>query len=267
MSMTFGTGSEPDWDADTAEIQSARTLALAALGGAGRATGRAGGAVRGAIVHGAVSCRAPRSPGPAQQRLSRLFDIAVALALFVVALPALLLIAIALQIDSPGRLFFIQQRIGKGGVAFPCIKFRTMCENADAVLARHLALDPHARAEWDADCKLKDDPRVTRLGAIVRKFSIDEFPQLLNILLGHMAVVGPRPIVAAEIEKYSRSYVDYCAVRPGLTGLWQVSGRNDVDYRRRVALDRAYVRNKSLLLDARILAMTVPAVLGARGSY
>ncbi|KPF78676.1 hypothetical protein IP88_03195 [alpha proteobacterium AAP81b] len=199
--------------------------------------------------------------------MSRLFDVVFAATLLLVALPALVLVAIALQLDSPGRLFFVQQRIGKGGVAFPCMKFRTMCENADAVLARHLAANPTARAEWDADFKLKDDPRVTRLGAIVRKFSIDEFPQLINILLGHMAVVGPRPIVPAEIEKYSRSYVDYCAVKPGLTGLWQVSGRNDVDYRRRVALDRAYVRNKSLLLDVCIVAMTVPAVLGARGSY
>ena len=211
--------------------------------------------------------RQPRAPDRVPMLMSRLFDLVFASAVLAVALPALVLVAVALQIDSPGPLFFVQRRIGRGGRTFPCIKFRTMCVDADAVLARHLAADPAARAEWDADFKLRNDPRVTRLGALVRKFSIDEFPQLINILRGEMAVVGPRPIIAAEVEKYRSSYIDYCAVKPGLTGLWQVSGRNNTSYRRRVALDRCYVRRKSLLLDLRIVAMTVPAVLGARGSY
>lgn len=199
--------------------------------------------------------------------VSRFLDITLAAALLVVALPALLLVAIALQIDSPGRLFFVQRRIGKGGQTFPCIKFRTMCADADAVLKAHLAASPAARAEWQADFKLRQDPRVTRLGTLVRKYSIDEFPQLVNIVRGDMAIVGPRPIISAEIEKYGPHFADYCAVKPGLTGLWQVSGRNGVSYHRRVLLDRFYVSRKSVLLDMRILARTVPAVIGARGSY
>lgn len=213
------------------------------------------------------SLRRPRPQAAVAAACSRGFDLMFAIGLLVMAFPALVLVAVALQIDSPGPLFFVQRRIGRGGASFPCIKFRTMCVDADAVLARHLAAHPAARAEWDADFKLRDDPRITRLGAFVRKFSIDEFPQLINIIRGEMAVVGPRPIISAEIEKYSGSYVDYCAVRPGLTGLWQVSGRNNTSYRRRVALDRCYVRRKSFLFDLRIVAMTVPAVLGARGSY
>jgi len=200
-------------------------------------------------------------------RLSRAFDVAFAASLLLAALPMLVIVAIFLQLDSPGRLFFVQRRIGKDGASFPCIKFRTMCEDADVVLERHLAENAEARAEWAADFKLRDDPRVTRLGATVRRYSIDEFPQLLNIIRGDMAVVGPRPIVSSEIIKYSDSFADYCTVKPGLTGLWQVSGRNNVSYQRRVMLDRFYVKRKSLAFDMKILAMTVPAVLGAKGSY
>jgi lipopolysaccharide/colanic/teichoic acid biosynthesis glycosyltransferase len=215
----------------------------------------------------AASGRVPRTPVLAARTLTRGFDLLFALTLLLVALPALLLLAIALQIDSPGRLFFVQQRVGRGGRLFPCIKFRTMCEDADAVLERHLASDSVARAEWARDFKLRDDPRITRLGAVARKYSLDEFPQLLNILRGDMSVVGPRPIIPSEIVKYGACFPDYCSVKPGLTGLWQVSGRNDVSYERRVALDRFYVRRKSFAFDLGILAMTVPAVLKARGSY
>lgn len=199
--------------------------------------------------------------------LTRILDIIGATALLVVALPFLLVLAILLQIDSPGRLFFVQQRVGRGGVMFPCLKFRTMCENADEALAAHLASSPAARAEWALDFKLREDPRVTRLGVIVRKLSLDEFPQLINIIRGEMSLVGPRPIISSEIPRYGRYFKDYCLVRPGLTGLWQVSGRNDVSYRRRVSIDRVYVRRKSLAFDIAILAMTVPVVLRAKGSY
>jgi exopolysaccharide production protein ExoY len=199
--------------------------------------------------------------------VSRGIDIVFASLLLIAVLPILVLVAIALQLDSPGKLFFVQRRIGLGGVTFPCIKFRTMCENADEVLERHLAEDEQARSEWAADFKLRNDPRVTRLGAMVRRYSIDEFPQLINIIRGDMAVVGPRPIIASEIVKYSDSFAAYCSVKPGLTGLWQVSGRNNVSYQRRVMLDRFYVQRKSIAFDMKILALTVPAVLGARGSY
>jgi exopolysaccharide production protein ExoY len=198
---------------------------------------------------------------------TRVFDVIAASSLLLAALPALIFLAIALQIDSPGRLFFVQQRIGRGGKMFPCIKFRTMCADADKVLARHLDECSDARREWARDFKLRNDPRITRLGGVVRRFSLDEFPQLLNIIAGHMSVVGPRPIVREEIERYGRFFPNYCAVRPGLTGLWQISGRNDTTYSERVALDCRYVANKSFTGDVVIALKTVPAVLGAKGSY
>ncbi|MGL6043294.1 MAG: sugar transferase, partial [Sandaracinobacteroides sp.] len=209
----------------------------------------------------------PRVRSFATETAIRTFDVVFAVAFFLAAFPVLLILAIALQLDSPGKLFFSQSRIGRNGELFRCFKFRTMCENADEVLARHLEACPAARAEWDADFKLRNDPRITRLGAIARKFSLDEFPQLWNILKGDMSVVGPRPIITSEIVKYGAHFADYCSVKPGLTGLWQVSGRNDVSYARRVALDRYYVRRKNFVFDMKIVLMTVPAVLKARGSY
>ena len=204
---------------------------------------------------------------PVSAALIRAFDIVSASLLLLAVLPFLILLAIALQIDSPGRLFFVQQRVGRGGQMFPCIKFRTMCENADQVLQEHLANDAEARAEWDRDFKLTNDPRVTRLGKLIRRFSLDEFPQLLSIIVGQMSVVGPRPIVPAEIERYGRFIESYASVRPGLTGLWQVSGRNDVSYSQRVAFDCEYVLAKSLLMDLSIVLRTIPAIVLARGAY
>lgn len=195
----------------------------------------------------------------------RAFDIVFAFGFLVVALPALVLFAVALRLDSPGPLFFVQQRIGRGGASFGCIKFRTMRVDADAALARLLADCPAARAEWAADHKLRNDPRVSPVGRLARKLSLDEIPQLINVLRGEMSVVGPRPIVEAEIARYGAAFADYCAVKPGLTGLWQVSGRNDVSYARRVELDREYCRSGTFLLDLKIVLRTVPAVLRAEG--
>lgn len=209
----------------------------------------------------------PARPSLSMARLSRAIDIIGAALILIVALPFLCLLACALVFDSPGPLFFIQRRIGRGGREFSCIKFRTMCKNADAALQQHLSSSSAARLEWAHHQKLRIDPRITRLGALVRKFSLDEFPQLINILRGEMSLVGPRPIVASEISRYGAYFSAYCAVRPGLTGLWQVSGRNNVSYRRRVSIDCYYVRNKSVLLDIAILLRTGPAVLWARGSY
>ncbi len=199
--------------------------------------------------------------------LKRAFDICFALGFLIVAFPFLVILAVALQIDAPGPLFFIQRRVGRDGRQFGCIKFRTMRVDAEAVLAAILASSAEARREWDADHKLRVDPRVSRLGRIARKLSFDELPQLINILLGQMSVVGPRPIVDAEIVKYGPYFADYCAVKPGLTGLWQVSGRNDVTYAERVQLDCEYRRRKSFMFDLSIVARTVPAVLFANGSY
>lgn len=199
--------------------------------------------------------------------LSRFIDIIGASAILLIALPFLVLLAILLKLDSPGPLFFMQQRVGRYGRPFPCMKFRTMCKDADRALQRHLLQSSAARAEWARDHKLREDPRVTRLGGVVRKLSLDEFPQLINILRGEMSLVGPRPIVRSEVVRYGKYFEEYCKVRPGLTGLWQISGRNDVSYRRRVSIDCYYVRNKTLVFDMLILMRTVPAVLGAKGSY
>lgn len=202
-----------------------------------------------------------------EQILKRAFDVMFATIFLLVSFPALVLLSIALQIDSPGRLFFVQQRVGRGGRMFNCYKFRTMHEDAERLLDELLATSPEARREWDMDHKLRNDPRVSRLGGIFRKLSLDELPQLLNILSGEMSVVGPRPIVRAEILKYGKFFSDYCAVKPGLTGLWQVNGRNDVSYDERVQLDCEYRRRASFLFDMSIVLKTVPAVLGAKGSY
>ncbi|WP_293880046.1 sugar transferase [Sphingomonas sp.] len=199
--------------------------------------------------------------------LSRIVDVMGAATILLVALPFLMVLGLILYLDSPGPLFFVQRRVGRGGKMFSCLKFRTMCKDADVALQQHLAASSEAREEWQRDHKLRNDPRITRLGAITRKLSFDEFPQLINIIRGEMSLVGPRPIVSAEVERYGRHIDDYFRVRPGLTGLWQVSGRNHTSYRRRVSIDRFYVRNKSFLFDMAILMRTVPVVLSARGSY
>jgi len=199
--------------------------------------------------------------------LKRAIDLVAALVLLALTLPLFTAVAAALWVDSPGRLFFVQRRIGRGGRAFGCIKLRTMREDAEAVLASVLAASPRARREWEADHKLRNDPRITRLGRLVRKLSLDELPQLLNVLRGEMSLVGPRPIVAAEVARYGAGFADYCAVKPGITGLWQVSGRNDLSYAERVQLDRHYVRHHSLQLDLRIALRTVPAILLGQGCY
>jgi len=199
--------------------------------------------------------------------LWRVFDVAVALAILAVTLPFLLVLAVVLYVSDPGPLFFVHRRIGYKGKFFGCLKFRTMKLNGDAILQDHLARSPAALREWVETHKLKDDPRVTKLGSIVRKLSLDEFPQLVNVLRGEMSIVGPRPIVEAEVERYGRFFEYYSHVRPGLTGLWQISGRNDTSYRERVELDVEYVSRKGLLLDSWLLIKTVPAVLLAKGSY
>jgi lipopolysaccharide/colanic/teichoic acid biosynthesis glycosyltransferase len=179
----------------------------------------------------------------------------------------MMVIAALVYVVDPGPIFFGQFRLGHEGRRFRCWKFRTMVIDAETRLTELLATDPAARAEWAKDCKLRNDPRITSIGRFLRKSSLDELPQLLNVLIGDMSLVGPRPIVHAEVERYGRYFKDYCKVRPGITGLWQISGRNDVSYRRRVALDVKYSRSKCLSLDLTILFMTIPRVIFARGSY
>jgi lipopolysaccharide/colanic/teichoic acid biosynthesis glycosyltransferase len=203
----------------------------------------------------------------ADEILTSFMHIVVATLALIFFSPLMCLIAAAIYVQDGGPILFAHRRIGQSGRTFYCLKFRSMAVDAEARLAALLAEDPGARAEWELDHKLRNDPRVTRLGAFLRKTSLDELPQLLNVLRGDMCLVGPRPIVEAEVVKYGRRFSDYCAVKPGITGLWQVSGRNDTSYRTRVALDSVYAHRRCLKLDAYILACTLPAVLARRGSY
>lgn len=197
----------------------------------------------------------------------RAFDICVALAAILVFLPFLILSALAIKLSAPGPVLFVQHRVGRDGKLFPCLKFRTMVVNSQEVLESLLDSSADARIEWERDQKLRNDPRITPIGAILRKSSLDELPQLFNILAGHMSVVGPRPIIEGEICRYGGRFGAYCSVRPGLTGLWQVSGRNEVSYEARVRLDALYARRKSTRYDLSICLRTVPAVLASRGVY
>lgn len=198
--------------------------------------------------------------------LCRLSDIFIASAILVFIAPLLLIVMVLVWAQDGGPMIFAHSRVGRGGRMFKCLKLRSMRMDADVQLARILATDPQARAEWERDQKLRNDPRITRIGRFLRRSSIDEFPQLVNVLKGEMSLVGPRPIVPAEAARYGRRIQAYARVRPGITGLWQVSGRNDTSYRRRVALDVMYSRSYSAILYYHILIRTVPAVLLSRGS-
>lgn len=197
----------------------------------------------------------------------QLVDQGIALALIVFLLPLLLVVALLVCMTSRGPVFFKQRRIGRNGVPFECYKFRTMQVDAETRLSEFLRKNPVARQEWERDQKLRSDPRITAVGLFLRKSSIDELPQLFNVMLREMRLVGPRPIVENEISRYGKYFDKYCSVRPGITGLWQISGRNDVSYRRRVAYDVIYSRRRSMMGDFGILFATIPCVLARRGSY
>lgn len=199
--------------------------------------------------------------------LKQLFDIMAILLVGGFTIPLLLVIALLIYFDSPGPVIFAHRRIGKNGAPFNCYKFRTMVCNAQEVLAEYLTNNSAAKAEWERDFKLKNDPRITKIGTFLRKTSLDELPQLINVLKGEMSLVGPRPIVKDEITKYGEYIQDYYLVHPGLTGLWQVSGRNDVDYDSRVKMDSWYVRNWSVSLDIVMLLKTIKVVIGKNGAY
>jgi Undecaprenyl-phosphate galactose phosphotransferase WbaP len=211
-----------------------------------------------------VSYGTPRAK-PLARMVKTAVDFIVACAMTVVLLPVLLIIAALIKLDG-GPALFSHRRIGHGGHRFNCLKFRTMVTNSDAVLRRHLAENPAAAAEWAETRKLRNDPRITAIGRILRKTSLDELPQLFNVLRLDMSLVGPRPIVGEEICRYGDDIGYYYETRPGITGLWQVSGRSDTSYTRRVELDRWYVKNWTLAQDFAILMQTIPAVLLRRGA-
>ena len=191
--------------------------------------------------------------------------------LILIAAPILLTVVGAVSavvmLSSPGPIFYSHRRIRKNGAFFSMWKFRTMCVNSAEVLEEYLSRHPEARAEWNKTHKLRHDPRITPLGSFLRRYSLDELPQMWNVLAGHMSLVGPRPIVAAEVEKYADSFECYCRVKPGLTGLWQVSGRSELTYDARVALDCEYVNHWSLRKDIKILAKTINVVVNQDGAF
>ena len=196
----------------------------------------------------------------------RVFDVLASLGLIALLAPVMLLVALIIFLSDGGPPIFLHRRVGRNGKIFPCLKFRSMCVNAEAQLKQYLVANPSLRHKWQNDQKLDDDPRITAFGKFLRVSSIDEIPQLFNVLWGDMTLVGPRPIVTDELPRYGRYVSYYLSVKPGLTGLWQISGRSLTSYRRRVAIDVLYVRSRSLMLDAHILLKTVPAVLRGDGS-
>jgi exopolysaccharide production protein ExoY len=181
--------------------------------------------------------------------------------------PLLIICFVAIFVTSPGPAVFRHKRIGFKGKYFGCLKFRTMVSDAPERLRQLLETDSVAAAEWKANCKLRNDPRVTAIGAILRKSSLDELPQLFNVLKGDMSIVGPRPVTEEELAKYCGAMDAYLACRPGITGLWQVSGRSTTTYNKRVACDTYYARNWSMILDAKILIVTLPSVLQSDSAY
>lgn len=224
-----------------------------------------------ATASGAPALGAGQGTGALRDTLrpvaKRALDIAGASALLLALLVPLLLIALLVRADG-GPVLFAHRRIGRGGRPFGCLKFRTMVPDAERRLAALLEADPDARAEWEATRKLRRDPRVTWIGRFLRASSLDELPQLINVLRGEMSLVGPRPVLDVELSTYYGVAAEhYRSVRPGLTGLWQVSGRSDTSYATRVALDVAYITRPSLREDLRILLRTPAAILLRRGAY
>jgi exopolysaccharide biosynthesis polyprenyl glycosylphosphotransferase len=182
-------------------------------------------------------------------------------------LPVFAVIAVIMKRIDPGPIFYRRRVVGVGGKEFDAFKFRTMVVNSKEVLEDLLARDPEAREEWEKYFKLKNDPRITKIGAFLRKTSVDELPQLFNVLRGEMSLVGPRMITMEEVEKYGKWGLNLHTVKPGITGLWQTSGRSELTYEERVRLDMRYIRNYSIWLDIQILVQTVPAVLLSKGAY
>lgn len=199
--------------------------------------------------------------------IKRIFDLVCTIFGSILLSPLLLGLTLLVAVTNRGHVIFAHQRVGKNGKLFPCYKFQTMIPNAQQALEQYLKDNPEARREWEANFKLEHDPRVTRLGAFLRKTSLDELPQLWNVIRGDMSLVGPRPIITAEIERYGDYFREYSMVLPGITGMWQASGRSDVTYEERVAMDTWYVRNWSIWVDLMYLFKTITVVFSRKGAY
>lgn len=220
----------------------------------------------GQVVFAPIEIAKARDVFPRESLAKRVFDRAAAAFLLVFFAPFLLVVAAVLLLSEGGPVLFGHERVGRGGRSFRCLKFRTMVPDAEARLAHLLACDPLARREWEATRKLTDDPRVSLIGHFLRRSSLDEMPQLVNVLRGDMSLVGPRPIPMDESVFYGEYFADYLSVRPGLTGAWQVSGRSNTTYMERVDLDVAYIRGRTFLGDIAILLRTVRVVLARDGA-
>jgi Undecaprenyl-phosphate galactose phosphotransferase WbaP len=221
------------------------------------------------IIPGSRSHRANRIPSELfrYRVIKRCADVILVLVSIPLTLVTLSIVAVMVMLSSPGPVLYSHRRIRKSGAFFSMWKFRTMCVNSAEVLDEYLTKNPKARTEWNETHKLRNDPRITPIGLFLRRYSLDELPQLWNVLVGQMSLVGPRPIVAAEVEKYGDSFKCYCRVKPGLTGLWQVSGRSELTYEERVALDCEYVQRWSLWNDLKILSKTFSSVINQDGAF
>jgi lipopolysaccharide/colanic/teichoic acid biosynthesis glycosyltransferase len=191
------------------------------------------------------------------------------LSVLILFLPLYLLLAMLIALSSPGPIFYVQERVGKNYKPFGCIKFRTMVENADELLLDIMEQSPHLREEFEDSFKIKQDPRITKIGRFLRLTSLDEFPQFWNVLKGDMSVVGPRPLVPEELPKYGRYMDKILTIRPGITGLWQVSGRNDIPYEQRVQIDVYYVNFRNFWLDLWLIVKTIGVIISTKnnGAY
>ena len=201
--------------------------------------------------------------------IKTIFDLLFSSIILIAGLPIFLIIALLIKLSSRGPIFYLQERIGKNKKTFSCIKFRTMHPEAEDILENLITNNEKLRKEFEETHKLKNDPRITNIGKFLRKTSLDEIPQFLNVIKMEMSIIGPRPIVKKEIQKYGKSYKKVISIKPGITGLWQVSGRNNLSYKRRVILDCLYVDNISPLLDLRIIIRTFGVIFfpNDRGAY
>jgi len=216
------------------------------------------------VAHRITDRRLIRKVKAANSPLKRGFDVAVAVAALLFLAPIFVTIALLIKLTDQGPVLYRHTRVGRQGERFECLKFRTMAVDAEERLARILLDDPHAAEEWQETQKLRDDPRITAIGTFLRKSSLDELPQLWNVIRGDMSIIGPRPITRAELNRYGKERRYYLLVRPGITGLWQVSGRSSTGYERRIRYDREYLEEWSWLGEFWILLMTLPAVLNTR---
>ena len=198
-----------------------------------------------------------------------LLDFLFSIFFLIASLPLFLVISLLIKLSSRGPIFFLQERVGKNNIPFKCIKFRTMHPEAKDILENLLMKDEKLKIEFEQTHKIKNDPRITTIGKLLRKTSLDELPQFINVLRNEMSIVGPRPIVKAEKTKYGKNLINLLSIKPGITGLWQVSGRNNLTYKKRVMLDINYIKNYNLLMDIRILIRTFGVILFPldRGAY